>query len=307
MSLEYRRLTHALLLSLLIHTLLLGLTFGGQGLWLPGFGFPWQIRRIKAPDLRVAVVPAQRTVAEPAVTPVAAPLQQARVERPVAGGPALAPSVSRAPTPRPSAAAIMPEVDPRAEATSRTDAATGAVPAQMPLRADRPGDATPPPIPAPAVIALARTDEAKSVVRATPAMPTPSVSSPDPAMRSLRDAGDAARAPIAHEAPERAVEPAKPDTSRQEGQRQAEQLEAARQEAARQEAARAENGATGRGHAGRGPHGSRPHGSRPHGSRPQRSRPQRSMPHGSRPHGSRAHGSTLRKRKPPDGKRCFGR
>src|SRR2546429_479757 len=80
MSPERRRLTHALLLSLLIHALLLSLTFGGQGLWLPGFGFPWQARRIEVPDLRVVVVPAQVTAAEPAVTPVAEPLQQARVE-----------------------------------------------------------------------------------------------------------------------------------------------------------------------------------------------------------------------------------
>ena len=65
MSSEHRRLTHALLLSLLIHTLLLSLTFGGQGLWLPGFGFPWQDRRIEAPDLRVVVVPPQVTAAEP--------------------------------------------------------------------------------------------------------------------------------------------------------------------------------------------------------------------------------------------------
>ena len=100
MSPERRRLTHALLLSLLIHALLLSLTFGGQGLWLPGFGFPWQDRRIEVPDLRVVVVPAQVTAAEPAVTPVAEPLQQAWVEQPVASGPALTPSVSRAPTPR---------------------------------------------------------------------------------------------------------------------------------------------------------------------------------------------------------------
>jgi len=55
MSPEHSRLTYALLLSLLIHTLLLSLTFGGQGLWLPGFGFPWRDRRIEAPDLRVVV------------------------------------------------------------------------------------------------------------------------------------------------------------------------------------------------------------------------------------------------------------
>ena len=59
MRLEYTRLTLALLLSLLIHTLLLSLTFSGQGLGLPGFGFPWRERRIEAPDLRVVVIPAQ--------------------------------------------------------------------------------------------------------------------------------------------------------------------------------------------------------------------------------------------------------
>ncbi len=248
MSRERRRLTYALLLSLLIHTLLLSLTFGGQGLGLPGFRFPWQDRRIEVTALRVVVVPAQVTAAEPAVTPVAEPLQQARVEQPVASGPALTPSVSRAPTPRRTAAAIVPEADPRAEANPRTDAATGAAPAQMPLRADRPGDTAPPPIPAPAVIAVARTDEATLVVPATPPMPTPviaaapSATSPETAMPSLRDAGDAARARIDQEARERAVEPAQLDPPTQEGQWRAEQPEAARQDAARQEAARAENG-----------------------------------------------------------------
>jgi len=225
MSLEHRRLTHALLLSLLIHTLLLSLTFGGQGLWLPGFGFPWQDRRIEVPDLRVVIVPAQVTAAEPAVTPVAEPLQQAWVEQPVASGPALTPSVSRAPTPRRTEAAIVPEANPRAEANPRTEAATGAAPAKMSLRADRPGNTAPPPIPAPAVIALERTDGATWVVPATPAMPTPviaaapSASSPETAMPSLRDAGDAARARIDQEAREQAVELAKLDPSKQEGQR----------------------------------------------------------------------------------------
>ncbi|HEV8258567.1 MAG TPA: hypothetical protein VGR42_16465, partial [Casimicrobiaceae bacterium] len=212
MSPEHRRLTHALLLSLLIHTWLLSLIFGGQGLWLPGLGFPRQDRRIEAPDLRVVVVPPQVTAAEPAVTPVAEPLQQTRVEQPVARGPALTPSVSRAPTPRRTAAAIVPEANPRAAANPRTDAATGAAPAKMPLRAERPGDTAPPPIPAPPVIAVTRTDEATWSVPATPAMPTPviaetpSASSAETAMPSVRDAGDAARARIDQEASERAVE-----------------------------------------------------------------------------------------------------
>ena len=251
MSPEHRRLTHALLLSLLlsllIHTLLLSLTFDGQGLWLAGFRFPWQDRRIEVPNLRIVVVPAQVTATEPAVTPVAQPLQQASVEQPVVNGPAPTPSVSRAPTPRRPAAAIVPEAIPRADASPTTGAATGAVPAPMPLRADRPSDTVPPTIPAPAVIAVAQTDEAARLTPATPAMPTPviaaapSPSSPETAMPSLRDAGDAVRPQIDQEALERIVELAKLDHSKQEGQRQAEQLEAARQVAARQEAAQAEN------------------------------------------------------------------
>ena len=144
MSPEHRRLTHALLLSLLIHTLLLSLTFGGLGGWLPGLGFPWEDRRIEAPDLRVVIVPPRVKAAEPAATPVAEPLQQARVEQPVASGPALTPSVSRAPTPQRTAAAIMPKADPRTEVNPGTDAATGAALAQMPLRGDLPGDTAPP-------------------------------------------------------------------------------------------------------------------------------------------------------------------
>ena len=238
MSVEHWRLTLALLLSLLIHTLLLSLTFGGQGLWFPGFGFPWQERRIEAPDLRVVVVPAQ-------VTPVAEPSQQAWVEQSVTSGPAPTPSVSRAPTPRRTAAAMTPESKPG------TNAATDAASAQMPLRADRPGDATPPPIPAPAVIAVTRTDESAWVVPAIPTPPTPgiaaapSASGLEAATPSLRDAGDEAQMRIDQEARQDAArqaavrtENATLEAERQEAARQAAVLqEAARQVAVRQEAA----------------------------------------------------------------------
>ncbi|TMH36628.1 MAG: TonB C-terminal domain-containing protein [Betaproteobacteria bacterium] len=206
MSPERRRLTLALLLSLLIHTLLLSLIFDGQGLGLPGFGFPWQDRRIEVPDLHVVLVPAPVTATEPAA---AAP-----------------------------AAAIVAEAKPRAEAHPKSDAATASHAAKTPSRTDGPGDTAPPPIPEPAVIALARPDEAIRVVPATPAPPTPvvaaapSASSPEIAMPPLRDAGDAAR--------EQAIELAKLDRAMQEAQRQAQQLEAARQDIARQEAARVE-------------------------------------------------------------------
>ncbi len=244
---ERRRLTHALLLSLLIHALLLSLAFGGEGFGLPGFSFPWQDRRIEVPDLRVVVIPPRVTAAEPAVTPVAEPLQQARIEQPVTSAPAPTPSVSAAPAPRRTAAAIVPEANPTAEANPRTDAATGAAPVQTPLRADPPGGAAPPPIPAPAVIAVARTDEPTLVVPATPPIPTPAIAtapsatSPETAMPSLPDTGAAAPVLIDQEAREGAVEPARLDPSKQERQREAEHLEAARQDAAREEAARAEN------------------------------------------------------------------
>ena len=337
---ERRRLTHALLLSMLIHTLLLSLTFGGYGFWLLGFGFRWQDRRIEVPDLRIAVVPAQVTAAERAVTPVAEPLQQAWVEPPVASGPALTPSVSHTPTPRRAAAAIVPEANPRAEANPRTDAATGAAPAQMPLRADRPGDTAPPPIPAPAVIAVARTDEDTWFVPATPAMPTPviaaapSASSAETAMPSLRDAGDVARARIDQEAWERANELAEHDPSKQEEQRQAEQLEAARQDAARQEAARAENArleaerqvaarqAADLQQAARQEaalleaerqEAVRVEAAQVEAARVEAARVEAaggSRPHGSRPHGSRPHGSRPRRSRPrrsrPHGSRPHG-
>ena len=238
MSVEHWRLTLALLLSLLIHTLLLSLTFGGQGLWFPGFGFPWQERRIEAPDLRVVVVPAQ-------VTPVAEPSQQAWVEQSVTSGPAPTPSVSHAPTPRRTAAAMTPENKPG------TSAATDAASAQMPLRADRPGDTTPPPIPAPAVIAVTRTDESTWVVPTIPAPPTPgiaaapSASGLEAATPSLRDAGDEAQMRIDQEARQDAArqvavrtENATLEAEREEAARQAAVLqEAARQVAVRQEAA----------------------------------------------------------------------
>ena len=199
-SLEQRRLTPALLLSallsLLLHMLLLSLTFGGQGLGLPGFGFPWQDRRIAVPDLRVAVVPAQ-------VTPVVEPVLQAGVEQPVVRAPATTPSAFLASTSRRTATPMTPEASPRAVAKSTPAAATGVSSAKHPLGADRLGDTASPPVPAPDVIAVAPNDEATWSVPAEPPMPTPvvaatpGVSSVETAIPSSRDAGDAARAETA--------------------------------------------------------------------------------------------------------------
>jgi TolA protein len=248
MTRERTRLTLALLFSLLIHALLFSLTFGGQGLGLTGFAFrfPWQDRRIEAPDLRVVLVPVQVKAPETAVTPDAEPLQQGRAEQPVAGGFALTPPVSPALTPRRTTAAIVAGTHSSEGVNPGSGAASGAAPAKTPLRAVRPGGTAPPPVPESAVIASARSDEPTWVVPVTPAVPTPviptapSASSSETAMPPLRDTANEARAQIDEEARERAVEQVGLDRARQDARRQAEQMEAARQEAERQAAAQKE-------------------------------------------------------------------
>jgi hypothetical protein len=246
MSAERRRLTLALLLSLLIHTLLLSLTFGGQGLGLPGFGLPWRERRVEVPALRIVLAPVQVTAAEPAGTPIEEPLQRAPIERSAADGPVLTASVSPVPTVGRRAEATAPEARPTAEVKSEPDAPTGATPAKTPVRTESSVDAAPPPIPQPAVIATERPDEATWVVPVPPSVPTPviaaapSASGPQAVMPAPRDAGGAEQERIDLQARERAAELAKLDRLEREVQRQAMQLEAARLEAARQEAAREE-------------------------------------------------------------------
>lgn len=238
MSAERKRLTLTLLLSLLIHTLLLSLTFGDQGFGLPGFALPWQERRIEAPDLRVVLVPAQATATKPAGTPVKEPLQQASIEQTISDGPALRPSVSSPPTLGRTAEAIVPKAKAMTQAEPEPNVATGAVPAKAPLRTEGPGDAAPTQIPEPAVIAMERSDEATLVMPAAPLAPTaviavaPNASSPATVMPVPPGADKVAQ--------KRAVEVAKLDSSEREAQRQADYLEAQRQEAARQEAVRVE-------------------------------------------------------------------
>ena len=244
---ERRRITYALLLSLLIHTSLLSLTFRGQGLWPLWLAFPWQDRWIEAPDLRVTLVRVPSTAPEPGVAPIAEPSPQATVEKPLASGPTLTPYVSRAPAAVRLAPAPVSEANPTLEADSSTAAATRAATAEASLRADRSRNTAPPANPAPAVIALERIDEPTWVMPATPAMlapviaAAPSASIPETAVSTLPDVGDAARARIDQEVSEGAVKLGKLNPSKPEEQEQSDQLEAARQDAARQTAARAEN------------------------------------------------------------------
>jgi hypothetical protein len=55
---ERRALAWALAISVVVHGLLLGLTFGGYGPGLPGFDLPWRERRVVVPDLQVVLAPA---------------------------------------------------------------------------------------------------------------------------------------------------------------------------------------------------------------------------------------------------------
>ena len=69
-----RRLSVAVAFSLALHALVLSLTIGGQGFGRPGFGFPWQERRVEVPDLQVFLLPPAESAAAPGATAGPVPL-----------------------------------------------------------------------------------------------------------------------------------------------------------------------------------------------------------------------------------------
>ena len=218
-----RRLGLPLLLSLLIHALLLSLTFSGQEFGLPGFGFPWQDRRIEVPDLHVMLAPAPVTDQKPAITSAPLPLPPVSIEQTVATGPAVVTFRSTQQPPARTARATVSRSTPKAKATPRPKpkAATGTAPAKALA------DLVPAPKSLPTVIALEESKEAEFVVPPTPLEPATAVSA------APEDAGGAAQSRIVHPAREQATE---------EGARaESAQQEAARLEAARQEVVRAES------------------------------------------------------------------
>ena len=129
MSSERWRMESSLLLSLLIHGLLLSLTFSGQGRGLPSLKLPWQERRVEVPELRVLLVPAPAPRELAAVNSGAEPAQQASIEPPVAGGRAPAPPASPAPL-RGRALEIAPAGKPKAEAQPQRNAVAASSPAK---------------------------------------------------------------------------------------------------------------------------------------------------------------------------------
>ncbi|MBV8034190.1 TonB C-terminal domain-containing protein [Roseateles sp.] len=194
---------HALLVSLLVHALLLSLTFGGEGLGLPGLTLPWQARRAEVPDLRVVLV-----------TPTAEPVG-------VPAPPAEAPTTHAATTPAP-----------QAEVTQAVDDAPPAAPAALPVIAvDKPREATwsVPPAPPASVPVIAAFAAASG-----PPIEVTRLREPGDASRAALERGSRERAV------ELARLDGAGRETQQQAQQQAERLAAAQAEADRQEAARLE-------------------------------------------------------------------
>ena len=139
---ERRHLALGVMLSLAIHALLLSLTFSGQGLGLPGFGFPWQDRRTEVPELRAVLLP----VPVPAPDPGVEPLPGAGVEPPVAAEPTMMTLVDPAPRPRVTTAATAPTTKPKRVARPKTVAEAPAAPATAIVPARQPNESAPPPV-----------------------------------------------------------------------------------------------------------------------------------------------------------------
>ena len=265
MSAEQKRLAFALLLSLLIHALLLSLTFGGEGLGLPSFGFPWRERRIEAPDLRILLVPAPVTATTQDGASVKDPVPPASNSQRVPGGLVVTPPTSPAPSPESTAAAVSPKARPTAHGKPTTAAKTEpstetrATPEIAARHGEGSGDAARSPTPAPEVLAMQRSETAPLVTPAAPPAPAPEIaaapdaSNPETAVQAPRNDRSATRESIDPEAQTRTVELAKLERSEQEvqaqvaqqatalkesAQREAERQEVERRAAARQEAAR---------------------------------------------------------------------
>lgn len=197
----------ALLVSLLVHALLLSLSFGGEGLGLPGLALPWQARRAEVPDLRVVLVapPAEPLPAPEPVEPVKPAVQTGTAEE----------------TTEEATEEVPKEVPPPMLAAPAEAAAPSLIAVERPVETPW---SVPAALPASAPVVAAFEGGAGSVTR-------------------LREAGDTAldRDSLARSAAELAqLDDARRETQQQARQQAAALAEAERQEAARLEAARLE-------------------------------------------------------------------
>lgn len=165
------RLRFALLLSIAIHALLLSLTLTGEEFGLPGLAFPWQVRRVLAPSLLVALAPAPAARSLPASS---APPPEHSIERLMP--PDSQPLASAAPTiPSPPLPTPPPSVEPAVEPAVATS------PAVVSFSQPEP----PPPAPTTVVPAPAIAEAAPPAKMAA-ADPIPSPQRPWPRRNSRR-------------------------------------------------------------------------------------------------------------------------
>lgn len=129
-----RRLNAALLCSLLVHALLLSLSFGA-GLGLPGLELPWQTRRAEAPELRVRLEALPAPAPPPALTEPAAAAAEPQAAA-TASPPDVATTVRMlAPADLPSEPAPLPDAGRALLATPRPDVPWAVDPASAVPRA----------------------------------------------------------------------------------------------------------------------------------------------------------------------------
>ena len=270
-SREQTPLALALLVSLLLHALLLSLTFGVDDFGLPGLAVPWRERRIVAPDLHVVLVPTQTTRAEPVVVSGGEPAREVPIDPPPAVRSVSTRSEVRAlesPVRTATSARVLEQMaqgDPTPSAAVPAAAAAGL--AQEHVRADGFEPPAPVQVAEPTAMDVERANASSWVVRAdrvasapviAAATSAPSAETVPPASPGLglsaqeAQREEAVRREAAHveallrlEAERQAAERQevergelmRQETARQETARQ----DAARQEAARQEAARQED------------------------------------------------------------------
>jgi len=273
MNAERWRLAIALLVSLLIHALVLSLTFGDEALGLPGLALPWTERRGEAPDLQVVLAPNRVDEASTAnPVPSAPPSEQAPQPGAAARPLPQPPAVTATPSLEPPATAALqeppadspgsPTASPVPPATSPVPPAAAPEPGAMPTETDSAPQAAampqaPPTADAQApsssiegpereseasvaidqpLIALDRSDATSAAVppQAQRALPPgPSASRPEAMMSLALDFADATRTRPALSASARVAELDSLELSLRAVRREDEQLRAARRETVR--------------------------------------------------------------------------